>query len=88
MGNPVPKVTLPSGRQVVLTHFSNGERPWELLDAGHGFFALVRPRRGDSTSLERYRGSHSAPLLFDEADAQALATELNRPPQRRRPHPD
>jgi hypothetical protein len=85
MGNPVAKFALPSGRQVILTHLASGERLWEPLDAGHGLFALVRQRRGDSSSLEHYRGIRSEPMLFDAPDATALAAELNRRPARRRP---
>jgi hypothetical protein len=68
--------TLPSGRVVVLNAFADPRRPWDLHQEG-GMWTVVRPRRGDSTAYEVFKGGRTYGQVFDEADARALVGLLN-----------
>ncbi len=70
------KVVLPSGRRVLLTKLADPKRPWELSGTD-GAYVLTRPRRGDSSTEERYSADRTTPLLLDKADAEALVVALN-----------
>ena len=71
-----PKVSLPSGRRVLLTRKADPRRPWEL-SGRNGIYEVVRPRRGDSSRLEHFAADRTEPLQFDQADAEALLAVMN-----------
>ena len=77
------RVTLPSGRSVLLTKSADPNRPWDLAGSA-GFYVVTRPRRGDSSTDEPFCADRVTPLLLDRDDAEALAAALNANPSNRR----
>ena len=68
--------TSPSGRVFTTLKLSDANRPWELDGVGN-LYRLRRPRRGDTSAWEYFKGGRVEPVELDEADAIALARHLN-----------
>ena len=70
------RLTLPSGRAVVLVRKSAPGLPWDIYyEQGHCL--IGRPRRGDSSRVEYYSEENkSTPLVLDERDATAVLAAL------------
>lgn len=73
-----PKITLPSGRLVIIKARPDRLRPWYSEAIGYGFHVVRRERRGDSAELNSYTGGTLKALIFSEADAQCVVEELNK----------
>ncbi len=75
---PKPRHLMPSGRTiraVILKTVFRG-REWRLEERA-GLFFLWRMKRGDSSTIEYFRGDATMPLSFSEEDADDVAAVMN-----------
>ena len=71
------RLTLPSGRQALLTVSAVPSRPWQAVENGWRWAVVREHGIAGRPSVSFYFGGEARPIDLDESDARALAAALN-----------